>query len=68
MTRLRRARATAPATGGMSRRHLLAGTSRLGLLATLGSLCVLGACTAAQAQDEPWLDGSLWSDGTGWRP
>jgi hypothetical protein len=62
MTEKTRARATTAAGGRMTRRHLLAGTSRLGLLATLGSFRALSACT-----DERWLDGSLWSDGTGWR-
>jgi hypothetical protein len=64
MTEGTRARATTATVGRLTRRHLLAGTSRLGLLATLGSLRALGA---AEARDEAWLDGSLWSDGTGWR-
>jgi hypothetical protein len=56
-------RATTAALGSMTRRQLLAGTSRLGLLAALGALA---ACK--KPQDEPWSDGTFWSDGTGWRP
>jgi hypothetical protein len=67
MTNETRARTAMAAVGRMTRRHLLTGTSRLGLLAMLGSFPALGAYTAAEAKDEPWLDGSLWSDGTGWR-
>jgi hypothetical protein len=50
----------------MTRRDLLVGTSRLGLLSALVSLGALAACK--EAPDEPWADGSYWSDGTGWRP
>jgi hypothetical protein len=59
-------RATAAASGRMTRRDLLVGTSRLGLLSALVSLGALAACK--EAPDEPWADGSYWSDGTGWRP
>jgi hypothetical protein len=58
--------ATTVTRSGMTRRQLLAGTSRLGLLAALASLAALAACK--KPQDEPWADGTLWSDGTGWRP
>ena len=68
MSKGTRAPAMTAALGRMTRRHLLAGISRLGLLTTLGSLWPVPARTAAEARDEPWLDGSLWSDGTGWRP
>jgi hypothetical protein len=59
-------RATMAPSGSMTRRQLLAGTSRLGLLAALVSLGALAACK--KPQDEPWSDGTYWSDGTGWRP
>jgi hypothetical protein len=49
----------------MTRRDLLVGASRLGLLSALVSPGTLAACQ--EAQDEPWADGSLWSDGAGWR-
>ena len=67
MTNETPARTMTVVSGSMTRRHLLAATSRLGLLAALGSFWSLAACAATEAQDEPWLDGSLWSDGTGWR-
>jgi hypothetical protein len=51
----------------MTRRDLLVGASRLGLLSALVSPGTLAACQAAEAQDEPWADGSLWSNGAGWR-
>jgi hypothetical protein len=59
-------RATTAAIGSMTRRQLLAGASRLGLLATLVSLGALAGCK--KPPDEPWSDGTFWSDGTGWRP
>ena len=66
MTCQRSGRATTTAIDRMTRRDLLVGTSRLGFLSALVSLGALAACE--DARDEPWADGSLWSDGTGWRP
>jgi hypothetical protein len=59
-------RATTTAMGRMTRRDLLVGTSRLGLLSAFVSLGALAACK--KPPDEPWADGTLWTDGTGWRP
>ena len=61
------ARARVVASDRMTRRDLLVGASRLGLLSALVSPGTLAACQAAEAQDEPWADGSFWSDGAGWR-
>jgi len=49
----------------MTRRDLFAGAGQVAIAGmSVSSLALIGAC--ATAQQEPWEDGTLWTDGTGW--